>query len=196
MARPTSGAEQLDLARAQVKSALSAAQLRATQAVLLPLEFGLTLEQTALAVGRSVGATCRMRMSFCAVASGEQAPTRPKTALRNRAKTTLAEEAAALDKVLNDAQQGGGLIIPRLKPQIEAALGKTMALSGIYRMLHQHKWRKLAPDTPREIPPHVKCGKKLLESINKLVANFDIQQPVRLMFQDEARFGRINDCRY
>ena len=57
MSRPASGAEQLDLARAQVKSARSAAQLRAAQAVLLPLELGLSLEQTALAVGRSVGAT-------------------------------------------------------------------------------------------------------------------------------------------
>ena len=147
MSRPASGAEQLDLARAQVKSARSAAQLRAAQAVLLPLELGLSLEQTALAVGRSVGATCRMRLSFCRVASGEQAPVRAKTALRNRAKATLAEEAAALDKVLHDAQQGGVVIIPRLKPQIEAALGKTMALSGVYRMLHRHQWRKLAPDT-------------------------------------------------
>ena len=88
-----------------------------------------------------------MRITFCAVASGKQAPARAKTALRNRAKATLAEEAAALDKVLHDAQRGGVVIIPRLKAQIEAALGKTMALSGIYRMLHRHQWRKLAPDT-------------------------------------------------
>ena len=147
MSRPASGAQQLELARAQVKSARSAAQLRAAQAVLLPLELGLTLEQTAVAVGRSVGATCRMRITFCAVASGMQEPARAKSALRNRAKATLAEEAAALDKVLHDAQRGGVVIIPRLKSQIEAALGKTMALSGIYRMLHRHHWRKLAPDT-------------------------------------------------
>ena len=147
MARSASGTEQLELARAQVKSARSAAQLRAAQAVLLPLELGLTLEQTAAAVGRSVGATCRMRITFCAVASGRQQPARAKTALRNHAKSTLDEEAAALDKVLHDAQHGGVVIIPRLKPQIEAALGKTMALSGIYRMLHRHHWRKLAPDT-------------------------------------------------
>ena len=147
MSRPASGAQQLELARAQVKSARSAAQLRAAQAVLLPLELGLSLEQTAVAVGRSVGATCRMRITFCAVASGKQAPARAKTALRNHAKATLAEEAAALDKVLHDAQRGGVVIIPRLKAQIEAALGKTMALSGIYRMLHRHQWRKLAPDT-------------------------------------------------
>lgn len=53
-----------------MKAARSAAQLRAAQAVLLPLELGLTLEQTARAIGRSIGATCRMRTTFCAVADG------------------------------------------------------------------------------------------------------------------------------
>ena len=147
MSRPTSGEPQLDVARAQVKAARCAAQLRAAQAVLLPLELGLTLEQTAVAIGRSVGATCRMRTTFCAVASGRQKPAQAKTSLRNRANSTLDEEAAALDSVLGDAHLGGVVIIPRLQPQIEAALGKTMALSGIYRMLHRHHWRKLAPDT-------------------------------------------------
>lgn len=147
MSRPASGTPQLEQARAQVKAARSAAQLRAAQAVLLPLELGLTLAQTAAAIGRSVGATCRIRTSFCAVASGRQEPAQAKTSLRNRAKATLEQEAAVLDAVLHDAHLGGVVIIPRLKPQIEAALGKTMALSGIYRMLHRHQWRKLAPDT-------------------------------------------------
>ncbi len=147
MSRPASGEAQLEQARAQVNAARSAVQLRAAQAVLLPLELGLTLEQTAVAIGRSVGATCRMRTTFCAVASGQRQPAQAKSSLRNRAKATLAQEAAALDAVLHDARLGGVVIIPRLKPQIEAALGKTMALSGIYRMLHRHHWRKLAPDT-------------------------------------------------
>ena len=76
MSRPASGEPQLDLARAQVKAARSAAQLRAAQAVLLPLGLGLTLEQTAVAIGRSVGATCRTR-------TGEaQKPGRHEMALR------------------------------------------------------------------------------------------------------------------
>ena len=36
----------------------TAAELRAAQAVVLPLELGLSLAQTAKAIGRSVGATC------------------------------------------------------------------------------------------------------------------------------------------
>jgi transposase len=147
MARPASGIDQMEAAKTSLKNAKTADQLRAAQAVLLPLELGLTLEQTAQAIGRSVGATCRIRTNFCAVASGKRPPAQPKTALRNRAKVTLEQEAAVLDKVLHDAHLGGVVIIPRLKPLIEKELGKTMALSGVYRMLHRHHWRKLAPDT-------------------------------------------------
>ena len=147
MARPASGASQIEAAKLSLKNATSANQLRTAQAVLLPLELGLSMTQTAKAIGRSVGATCRMRTGYCAVAAGKRQATQPKTALRNRAKATLVQEAAALDKVLIDAHLGGVVIIPRLKPLIEQELGKTMALSGIYRMLRRHGWRKLAPDT-------------------------------------------------
>ncbi len=147
MARPASGADQIEAARASLKSAKTADQLRAAQSVLLPLELGLTLEQTAVAIGRSVGATCKMRTTYCAVAAGRRTPAKSKTTLRNRAKATLEEEAAALDKVLHDAHLGGNVVIPRIKPLVEKALGKKMALSGLYRMLHRHDWRKLAPDT-------------------------------------------------
>ncbi len=147
MSRRASGAAQIDAAMLGLKQAKTADQLRAAQSVLLPLVLGLTLQQTAQAIGRSVGATCRMRTTFCAVATETRTPARAKTALRNRAKATLEEEAAALDKVLHNAHLGGVVIIPRLKPLIEKELGKTMALSGLYRMLHRHNWRKLAPDT-------------------------------------------------
>ncbi len=147
MARPASGIEQIEAAQISLKAATSADELRIAQAVLLPLRLGLTLQQTAQAIGRSVGATCRMRTAYCAVAAGTREPAQPKTALRNRAKASLAQEAAVLDKVMHEANEGGVVIIPRLHPLIEQALGKTMALSGVYRMLHRHHWRKLAPDT-------------------------------------------------
>ena len=61
MARPASGTDQIEAARASLKNAITADQLRAAQSVLLPLELGLSLVQTAQAIGRSVGATCKMR---------------------------------------------------------------------------------------------------------------------------------------
>ena len=38
--------------------------------------------------------------------------------------------------------------------------------------------------------------KKLPERLEQIVACFATTQPLRLMFQDEARFGRISDTRY
>jgi transposase len=38
--------------------------------------------------------------------------------------------------------------------------------------------------------------KKLPQLIQETLASFPLEQPLRLMFQDEARFGRISDCCY
>ena len=38
-------------------------------------------------------------------------------------------------------------------------------------------------------------GKKLSAALGDIVAQFDAQGPIRLMFQDEARFARISDTR-
>ena len=38
--------------------------------------------------------------------------------------------------------------------------------------------------------------KKLPEQLKELALSFSVPRPMRLMFQDEARFGRISDTRY
>jgi Winged helix-turn helix len=147
MARKAGGADQLDAAKELLRTAKSADELRAAQAVVLPLELGLSLEQTAKAIGRSVGATCNLRMRYCKVARGEREAPRPKRALRNRANATLEREAQILDEVLEGAMRGGVVVVPPLKEKVEARLGKPVALSTLYRMLARNGWRKLAPDT-------------------------------------------------
>jgi transposase len=147
MARPVSGVEHVEAARQLLKTAKSAQELRAAQAVLLPLELGLNMHQTALLIGRSVGVTCTLRTRFAAILQGRRPPPRGKHDLRNRAKFSLQQEARVLDEVLSGADQGQILVIPQLKPLIEKRLGKSMALSSVYRMLARHGWRKLAPDT-------------------------------------------------
>lgn len=147
MARKASGADQLASARELLRTAKTADELRVAQAVLLPLELGLTLAQTAKAIGRSVGATCSLRTRYCKVARREREAPRSKRALRNRANATLEREAQILDEVLKDAMRGGVVVVPPLKGRIEARLGKAVALSTVYRMLARNGWRKLAPDT-------------------------------------------------
>lgn len=127
--------------------ARTAAELRIAPAVLLPLEAGLSLAQTALVLGRSRHTTCALRTDFCARASGLRAARRKKSELRNRAKNTLQAEAAALDAALAGAAQCAVLVIPGLKEKIEDQLGHSISLAGVYRMLARHGWRKVAPDT-------------------------------------------------
>ena len=146
MARKASGAEQLESAQRLLKKAKTVEEFRSAQAVVLPLLLGLSLKQTAMAIGRSVGATCTMRIRFGRILAGETKATRSKRELRNRAKASFEREAQILDEVLNEAKTGGVVIVPPLKPAIEAKLGKPLALSTLYQMLSRHGWRKLVPD--------------------------------------------------
>ena len=147
MARPVTGIAYLADARAFRENAKTAEDLRLALAVLLPLEQGLSLKQTADIIGRSVSVTCSMRTRFGRVIEGIQAVPRHKRQLRNRAHADLTLEAKVLDEVLANANAGGVVIIPRLKPAIQAGVGRSSALSGIYRLLARHGWRKLTPDT-------------------------------------------------
>lgn len=52
MARKAGGTDQIESAKALLRTAKTADELRTAQAVLLPLELGLSLEQTAKAIGR------------------------------------------------------------------------------------------------------------------------------------------------
>jgi Winged helix-turn helix len=147
MARTAGGMNELAWAREQVARAHSAEELRQAQAILLPLELGLSLEQTASAIGRSVSMTCKLRNRRRREQAQEIEPRKRKQQLRNHGHASLEKEAALLDQVLARASEGGVIIIPQLLPVFEKALGKPIALSTLYRMLARHGWRKIAPDT-------------------------------------------------
>ena len=59
---------------------------------------------------------------------------------------TLAEEQAFLAPFLAQARLGGIVIVPPVALALEQHLGRPVALSSVYRLLHRHGWRKLAPD--------------------------------------------------
>lgn len=147
MARSASGEGQREWARELLANAKTAEELRQAQAILLPLELGLSLAQTALAIGRSVSATGKLRNRPRREAAGELTPKKRKRELRNRAAANLERESALLDEVLTGAALGGVIVIPALKPAFEKALGRPVALSTLYRILARHGFRKLAPDT-------------------------------------------------
>jgi hypothetical protein len=65
---------------------------------------------------------------------------------RRRQHFTVEQEAELLKPFLQKASEGGILVVSQIKPHLEAALGRPMALSTVYALLHRHNWRKLAPD--------------------------------------------------
>ena len=145
MARIARGADNLEWAREVLAQAQTVEQLRQAQAVVLPLDYGFTMEQTARVIGRSVPWTCRLRNRFLAgeiVGDGQ----RQARGGRRRQNMTTEQERELLAPFLERASTGGILLVGQIRAEIEARLGRSMALSSVYNLLHRHGWRKLAPD--------------------------------------------------
>ena len=176
MSRPLRGQEALDGALKAIATAKTIEQLRQAQAVVLPLQYGMSMEQTAQAIGLSKGWACRLRNRFI---GGETVGEQGKSVRggRRRENFTFEQEAELLKPFLDSASNGGILVVGQIKPQLEAALGREMALSSVYSLLHRHNWRKLAPDkrhpqsdpvaqedwkknSPKRSPTSAKAGRK------------------------------------
>jgi len=66
-----------------------------------------------------------------------------------------------------------------------------------YNLLHRHGWRKPAPDkrnSKTDVAARIEW-KKFPETVAEVSRQWEGNGPLRLMFQDEARFGRISDTR-
>ncbi len=142
MAHMTRGAQYVAAAYALLRRAKTAEELRLAQAVLLPCELGLTIEQTAKAIGRSTGATCEMRVRFAKLYENPLDVPRNKHELRNRAHAEIDVEARILDEIFACDALRSAPVGSKIKPAIEVHLGKVIALSSVYRMLARHGWRR------------------------------------------------------
>ena len=110
-----------------------------------------------------------MRTRYDPATGEEKKTTCSKRELRNRAKASLEQEARILDEVLSEAATGGVVIVPPLKPAVEARLDKSLALSTLCQMLAQSGWRKLARIKAIHKPTQqrAKRGKKLPRAANR-----------------------------
>ncbi len=145
MARPPKGQDVLEQAMDALASAETVQELRSAQALILPLEFGLSLEKTARAIGVSKRWACTLRNRFARVTRGEEAPKEERGG-RKRQNMTLEEETRFLLPFLDRAKEGGVLVVSSIHQELENRLGRKVALSSAYNLLHRHGWRKLAPD--------------------------------------------------
>ena len=143
MARKATGQEVLEKAKEVLVQARTVDEIRQAQSVLFPLTLGLSLKETAEAIGVSEGWACQLRRRFLK----EGGPVRhtPRGG-RRRENLTREQEEEFLAPFLDSAKSGGILIVTEVRKALEERLGRQVALASVYNLLHRHDWRKLAPD--------------------------------------------------
>ena len=196
MARSARGFENMEWAREVLARAQTIEQLRQAQAVVLPLDYGLSLEQTARAIGRSVTWTCRLRNRFLAgeIAGDGQRQTR-------RAATPEHERRARARSAGPFSGPGAHRRYPGGRPGQDRARSPAGAGHGAALGVQPAAPARLAQARPRPAAPAKRplgsagVERNLPERLAQARALWPEQTPIKLMFQDEARFGRINDVR-
>ncbi|HFI0597139.1 TPA: IS630 family transposase [Streptococcus suis] len=117
---------------------------------------------------------------------------------RNRQYLTLQEEEAFLKEQLTASLNGEFVTINSLYEAYQKRVGHPTTKEGFYALLKRHGWRKV---TPRPEHPKKADAETILASKNKIFIHENRKKrfknsrryhKVRLMYQDEAGFGRIS----
>ncbi|HGJ5731500.1 TPA: IS630 family transposase [Streptococcus pneumoniae] len=117
---------------------------------------------------------------------------------RNHAYMTVEEEKAFLTRHLKAAEAGEFVTIDALFQAYKKELGRSYTRDAFYQLLKRHGWRNI---TPRPEHPRKADAQTIVASKNKISIQeekkkrFKTSRPfhkVRLMYQDEAGFGRIS----
>ena len=127
MSRPASGDDRILMnAREAIASAQTVEQLRQAQAVVLPLDYAMSLADTAQVIGVSPGWACQLRRSFI---HGHKAgaPDAPTAGGRKRQNMSLEEEREFLAPFLECAAAGGVLVVGQIKAALDKRLGREVA---------------------------------------------------------------------
>jgi len=142
MARPPKGHESVALAKERLRVSDSAREMRVCLAVILPTEQGMSIKDTASLFGRSSRWVSHVRKSFI-----EQGLSTVSANYggRRTANMSMAEEKAFLDSFKEKAKAGGILEVSKIHVKMEEVLSRTVHRSVVYKLLHRHGWRKLAP---------------------------------------------------
>lgn len=147
MARPRrTDAQLVRRARRVVRETRDAAELRQALSIILPVEFGSTLEQTARVLGVGRATVPRLQHRF-KKRRGLVPPTRTNWGGRRRALMTEEQEREFLAPWIDLASKGQVLVLSPIRAALAQHLGRPVPVTVVYRLLARHGWRKVAPDT-------------------------------------------------
>jgi len=142
MARPPQGHESVDLAKERLRSSDSAREIRVCLAVILPTEHGMSIQDTASMLGRSSRWVSQVRKSF--IEQGLSTVSENYGG-RRRDNMSVAAEEVFLESFKDRARSGGVLEVSEIHAELEKVLSRKVHLSAVYKLLHRHGWRILAP---------------------------------------------------
>lgn len=132
MARTPTGKEALDKARMDLVSATSLDQFRIAQAVVLPLDFGLSLHETARAIGKNAGWVTRARLGYIKRFTSTK-PIRKRGGRRNSL-LSREDERNWVDRV-RKAKYPWQSEAALLHEALEKVLQRPVGLSTVYRII-------------------------------------------------------------
>lgn len=145
MARKSTGHEALTQARSELLTAETVEQLRVAQAVVFPLDLGISLSRTAEMIGKTPGWVARARICYISNYKNAELP-----GLRGGRRNNLLppdEEIEFVKAALLEPRARSVSDVNALKFALEKRVGRRIALSTAYNILdrvyeHRH-------DTPK-----------------------------------------------
>jgi hypothetical protein len=156
--------EVLELATEAAQKAKTSDDLRMAQAVLIPGLLDIPDRVTGQIVGRSRGTVVQLRKKFGACKQSQDR----NWGGRRYGYMTIEQERLFLSRFLDQAVQGGILVVSEIQRAFEAQVGRKVAQSTIYRMLDRHDWRAIIPR-----PRHPESNTEAREGFKKTLENSD-----------------------
>jgi transposase len=154
---PEGAAERL---AAMLKEAKNKAEYQRIQCVWLRAALGLRAAQIATALGWQVDSVRQVHSDY--LRQGEAVLRSKPSGGRHRQNLTIEQEQELLLPFLQQAEAGGVLVVAPVQAAYEAAVGRPVHHSVVYRALHRQGWRKIMPR-----PRHPKASEEAPEAFKK-----------------------------
>lgn len=166
MSRPVLGFSPEIMDRAQIlfRTTNDLRIFRRMQAILLREQEQMNSEQVSAIIGLSVGWVRSWWSKIGQLGLKAFEEMKDHRGGRHHAYLTEEEEDAFIAPFLEKAKEGGILIVPPIHRAYEKRVKRKVKPMTVYRLLHRHGWRKIAPR-----PKHPKANLQAQENFKKVL---------------------------
>ena len=148
-----------------LKSAPDLIAFRKIQCIYLRAKFSYLPKQISEITGLSISRVRQMHTAY--YQQGELALKETKRGGRNHSYMNEANESKILATFNHSASLGKVVVVREIQKKYEEVLQKKVTKSAIYKLLHQHGWRKVFPR-----PHHPNQNKDEMEAFKKTLAQW------------------------